>query len=99
MSSDKLICNVLQVIAYDLRLRTDSQNIVADTLDQRCLPARSDGAESIPCVAGDKTELGGLNRKLSLDISISLTRRLMALHQTINGRAAMLLDSCLLRPV
>ena len=72
VSSDKLIGNVVQVIAHDLRLRADPQNIVADTLDQRCLPARRDGAESVPWVAGDKTELGRLNRKLALDVGISL---------------------------
>ena len=47
---DKLIGNVVQVIAHELRLRTDSQNIVADALDQRGLPARCDGAEGVPCV-------------------------------------------------
>ena len=80
MSGDKLIGNVVQVIAHNLRLRTDSQNIIADTLDQRRLPARSDGAERVPCVASDKTKLGGLNRKLSLDVSISLARRFVMLH-------------------
>ena len=69
---DKLISNVIQVIADDLGLRADSQNIVADTLDQRGLPARGDRAEGVPCVAGDKTELGELNSKLFLDINVSL---------------------------
>jgi hypothetical protein len=40
VSSDELIGNIVQVIAHDLRLRPDRQNIVAYTLDQRCLPAR-----------------------------------------------------------
>jgi hypothetical protein len=31
-------------------------------------------------VAGDKTEPGGLNRKRSLDIGISLARRFVMLH-------------------
>src|SRR5262245_47987361 len=80
VSSDELIGNVVQVIAHDLRLRTDSQNIVADALDQRCLPPCRDGAEGVPCVAGDETESGGLSRKLLLDISVSFPRRLMVLH-------------------
>jgi hypothetical protein len=33
VSRDELIGNVVQVIADDLRLRTDPQNIVAGTLD------------------------------------------------------------------
>ena len=57
MTGNKLIGNVAQIIADDLRLRTDSQNIVADTLDQRCLPARRDGAKGIPGVTSDKAEL------------------------------------------
>src|SRR5262249_4478690 len=35
VSSDELIGNVVQVIAYYLRLRADTKNIVADTPDQR----------------------------------------------------------------
>ena len=72
MSSDELIGNVVQIIAHDLRLRTYCQNVVAATLDQRCLPARRDGAEGVPCMAGDKTQLGGLSRKLSLDAALAL---------------------------
>jgi hypothetical protein len=59
VSGDKLIGNIIQVIADDLRLRADSQNIVADPLDQGGFPSVRDGAERIPCVTGDKTELGG----------------------------------------
>jgi hypothetical protein len=39
VSGDELIGHVIQVIADDLRLRADSQDIVADPLDQRCSPA------------------------------------------------------------
>ena len=80
MSSDEVIGNVVQVTAYYVRLRADPKNIVADTPDQRSPPARRDGAEGVPCVAGDKTELGRPNSKLFLDISVSLARRLMVLH-------------------
>jgi len=70
--SDELIGNAVQVIAHDLRLRADPQNIVADALDQSCLPARCDGAEGVPCVAGDKTELGGVNAERFLHIKRKL---------------------------
>jgi hypothetical protein len=50
---DKLIGNVVQVTAHDLRLRADSQNVVAYAFDERCSPASRDGAESVPCVASD----------------------------------------------
>ena len=55
MTGNKLIGNVAQIIADDLRLRTDSQNIVARSFDQRGFPAGSNCAERIPCMAGDKT--------------------------------------------
>src|SRR5258708_29369222 len=61
VSRDKLIGNFGQVVADDLRLRADAENVVAGTLDQRRLPARGDGAERVPCVAGDEAELGGLD--------------------------------------
>ena len=77
---DELIGNVIQVVADDLRLRADPQNIVADALDQRCFPAGRDGAERVPCMAGDQAELRGLNAKLPLDIGVSLARRLVMLH-------------------
>jgi hypothetical protein len=74
------IGDIVEVVAHDVRLRADAQNIIADALDQRRFPARGDGAERVPGVAGDKTELGGLGSKLFLDISVSLRRRLMVLH-------------------
>ena len=80
MSSDELIGNVVQVIPYYLRLRADSQSIIADTPDQRSPPARRDSAESVPCVAGNKKELVRFNSKLFLDISVSLARWFMVLH-------------------
>jgi hypothetical protein len=70
----------LRFVADNLRLRTDSKNVIADTLDQRCLAARRDGAEGVPCVAGDKTELRRLSSKLFLDISVRLARRLVVFH-------------------
>ena len=74
VSSDELIGNVVQVIAYYLRLRADPQEIIADALDQRSPPACRDGAEGVPRVAGDKAQLRGLNSKFVLDISVSLSR-------------------------
>ena len=61
MAGDELIGDIVEVVSDNLRLRAYSQNIVPNTLDQRRLPARRDGAERVPCVAGDKTELGRLS--------------------------------------
>ena len=57
MSGDKLICDIVEVVADDLRLRTHSQQIIANTLNQRAFPACRDGAQRVPSMAGDKTEL------------------------------------------
>ena len=56
-----MIGDVVEFVADDLGLRTHPQDIIADTLDQRCLPTCGYGAERVPCVAGDKTELGRLS--------------------------------------
>ena len=78
--SNKLVGDIIEVVADNVRLRTYSQHIVADAFDQRALPARRNRAESIPGVAGDETELRGPNSKLFLDISVSLRRRLVVFH-------------------
>jgi hypothetical protein len=54
---DELIGHIVEVVADDLRLRADSQDVVADTLDQRRFPARRDGAQRVPGMAGNQTEL------------------------------------------
>ncbi len=61
---NELIGNVIQIIADELRLRAYAQDVVADTLDQRGVPARGDGTERIPGVAGDQAELGRLGAEL-----------------------------------
>jgi len=53
--SDELIGDVVQVIAHDVRLWANPQNVVSGTFDQSSLPAGRDGAESIPGVAGYET--------------------------------------------
>jgi len=80
VAGDELIGNVIQVIADDLRLGADSQNIVAGSLDQRCFPAGRYRAKRVPCMARDKAELRGLNSKLPPDIGVSLARGLMVFH-------------------
>lgn len=80
MPSDELIGNVFQIIAHHLRLRADVQNIVANALDQRCLPPRRDGAERVPCMAGDEAEAGRPNRKFFLDMAIGFARWFVMLH-------------------
>jgi hypothetical protein len=57
VSGDELVGHVVEVAADYLGLWTHSQDIVTDTLDQRALPARGDGAQCVPGVARDKTEL------------------------------------------
>jgi len=49
VSGDELAGDVVEVVADNLRLRADSQEIIADTLDQRRLPARRDGRECPMC--------------------------------------------------
>jgi hypothetical protein len=80
VSSYELIGNFVEVVADNLRLGADFQNIIANTLDQSGLPTRRDGAEGVPCVAGDKTEPGRPNRKLPLDVGIGFARRFVMLH-------------------
>lgn len=72
MPGDELIGDVVEVVADDLRLRADIEHVVADTFDQRRLPAGRDRAERVPGVAGDHAELGGFNAQLFFDISVSL---------------------------
>ena len=70
VSGDQLIGHVIQVIADDLWLRTNAQDIVADALDQRRLPAGRYRTKRVPGMASDKTELRRRNAKLLLDISV-----------------------------
>src|ERR1700750_3141860 len=76
---DQLIGDVIQVIADDLWLRADSQDVVAHPLDQGSLPPRSDGAKGVPCVASDKTKLRRVDPEFPLNISIGLPRGLVML--------------------
>src|SRR5271156_2788329 len=80
MPGDELIGDVVQIISDDPRLRTNAQYIVADPPDQRRIPAGRHGAERVPRMACDKTELRGFHSKLFLDVSVSLARWLMMLH-------------------
>jgi hypothetical protein len=54
VSHDKLIGHIVQIFADDVRLRTDSQDIVADAFDQCSLPTGRYGAKCVPGVAGDQ---------------------------------------------
>jgi hypothetical protein len=73
VAGDELIGNIIKVIADDLRLGTYSQNIIANPLDQRGFPTGRHGAKRVPCMTGDKAELGGSNPKLSFDVGVGLT--------------------------
>ena len=56
VSGNELIGDTVQIIADDLRLRADSQDIVAGAPDQRCFPPSRHRAKRVPCMARDKTE-------------------------------------------
>jgi len=71
MSSNELIGDIIEVVADNLRLRADSEEVITDALDQRRLPTCRYGAESVPGVAGDKTELGRLSSQFFLDVAVS----------------------------
>ena len=60
MSGDKLVGDVLEVGADNMGLRTDPKNVVADALNLRRFPARRDGAERVPSVAGIMQSSEGL---------------------------------------
>ena len=64
--------DVVEVVADNVRLGADCQDVVADAVNQRSLPACGDCAEGVPGVAGDETQLGRLNPKLSFDVTIGL---------------------------
>ena len=57
MAGDELIGDVVEVIADDLRLRTNGKEIIALALDQCGFPAGRHGAERIPGVSGDHAKL------------------------------------------
>ena len=77
MPGDELIGDVVQVIADKFGLRADPQHVVASSLDQRGFPASRDGAERVPCMAGDETEPRRLDPELLLDMGVCLARWLM----------------------
>jgi hypothetical protein len=58
---DELIGNVIKIIAHDLWLRANPQDIVTGPLDERCFPAGRHGTKRVPCMARDQTQPRGLN--------------------------------------
>ena len=72
MPGDQLIGYVIEIVADDVRLRSNSQYIVAVAFDQRSLPAGRNGAERVPSMAGDQTKFGGRNAELFLDVGVGL---------------------------
>jgi len=77
VSRDQPIGDVVQVSTDDLWLRADSQEVIANPLDQGSLPARSNGAKGVPGMAGDETELRGRNSEGPFNLGIGLSRRLV----------------------
>ena len=58
MSGKELIGDIIEVVADNFAA---ADLVFTNALDQRCLPTCGYGAERVPCVAGDKTELGRLS--------------------------------------
>ena len=70
MPGDQLIGYGIEIVADDVRLRSNSHYIVADGFDQRSPPAGRSGAERVPSMAGDQTKFGGRNAELFLDVGL-----------------------------
>ena len=70
MPGDELIGDVVEVVADNVRLRAYCQHIVADSLNlnQRRFPAGGDGADRIPGVTRDETELRGPDAELPFNV-------------------------------
>ena len=68
---DELIGDVVQILAHEFRLRTDAQKIIADTFDERTFPSRRHGADGIPGMASDETEILRLRAEFAFDASRS----------------------------
>lgn len=80
MARDQLIGYLIQVSADEVWLRTDSEKVVTDSLDQCGLPAGSDSAKGIPGMASNKAKPRRRYSELLLSISVSVWRRLMVPH-------------------
>jgi hypothetical protein len=80
VTGDKLVRDVIEVVADDLRLRANRQNVIAYPLDQRGFPASGHSAECVPGVAGDHAQLRGLNAKLLFNLSVRLRGWFMTLY-------------------
>ena len=77
VSGDELVCDVVQVIADNLRLRANPEHVIADPPDQRRFPAGRDGAKRVPCMTGNETELERFDAKFFFDVAIGLRRWLV----------------------
>jgi hypothetical protein len=75
VAGDELIGNVTEVIADDLRLRTNSQEIIAFALDQSSFPTGRHRAERVPGMTGDHAELRRADGERLLDMGVGLGRR------------------------
>ena len=61
MAGDKLIGNIIQVIAHDLRLRAYFQDIIADALDQCGKTSKSCRIIGAVCADGSGRIIAGKN--------------------------------------
>ncbi|MGY4331838.1 hypothetical protein ACVWWG_006255 [Bradyrhizobium sp. LB7.2] len=79
MTGDELLDNIDEIAADDLRLRTNSEDIVAGPPDKRSFPTGRHRTQGIPSVAGDHAELRGLGSKFMSDVGVGLRPRLAGL--------------------
>jgi hypothetical protein len=65
VTRDQLVGHVVEIIADDLRLRADAQDIVADAFDEGSFPTGRDRAKRVPGVTGDQAEARSTGRPSS----------------------------------
>ncbi|WP_246557087.1 hypothetical protein [Bradyrhizobium liaoningense] len=68
-----------KVVADDLRLGSNSEDVVSGPPDERGFPTGRHGAERIPGVAGDHAELRRTGSQFILDVNVGLRRGLINL--------------------
>ena len=76
---DELVGHIIQVIADDLRLRTNIQQVVTDALDQRRLPTGGHCTKRVPGMAGNQAKLRWVDAEFPSDVSIRLGGRFVLL--------------------
>src|SRR5215472_15661398 len=80
MSGDKLIGDVVEIVADDVRLRADAKHLIAGAPDERPFPSSGDRAEYVPGVAGDKAKLRRRHLQFLLHMCVGFARGLVVFY-------------------